>query len=157
MNKNHDPEPGSLTCLFGVVISLVIAKAQVRLRMHSILYLILADLIVVLHFFFVLFVVLGGLLVLRWRRAIWFHIPAAIWGVLIEFAGWICPLTYLENRLRALSGTSGYSADFIEHYIMPVLYPANLTRAMQIVLGLSALLINLVIYSVVFIRKRQGR
>jgi len=114
------------------------------------LYRALADTLVVLHLTFVLFVVAGGLLVLKWRRAMWVHLPAAAWGVLIEFSGWICPLTPLENWLRAKGGDAGYAGGFIEHYLLPVLYPAGLTRNVQIVLGLLALLVNVAVYSYVF-------
>jgi len=110
------------------------------------LYRALADFIVILHFAFVLFVVGGALLVLRWRRLAWVHIPAAIWGALIEFAGWVCPLTPLESRLRVLGGGSGYGGGFVEHYVIPVLYPAGLTRELQVLLGAIVLVINLAIY-----------
>jgi hypothetical protein len=109
-----------------------------------------ADLIVFLHFLFVLFVVAGGVLVLRWPRVMWLHIPAAIWGVLIEFTGWICPLTPLEMRLRQQQGEPGYEGDFIAHYIVPLLYPEGLTRRSQLFLGALALAVNLVIYAFVF-------
>ena len=109
-------------------------------------YHILADLVVVIHLLFVLFVMLGGLLVLRWRVCAWIHIPAVFWAALIEFSGWICPLTPLENHLRIKGGGSGYETGFIEHYIIPLLYPAQLTRTMQIVLGLLVMVVNLVIY-----------
>ena len=114
-----------------------------------------ADLIVALHFLFVAFVVLGGLLVLRWPLVIWLHVPAVIWGALIEFTGWICPLTPLENRLRRASGETGYQGDFIAHYILPMLYPNGLTRTDQLVLGGLALAINIVIYAFVFLRHRR--
>ena len=87
-----------------------------------------ADAVVVLHVCFVLFVLLGGLLALRWPRLTWVHVPAALWGVVIELGGWICPLTPLENALRQRGGSAGYHGDFVEHYILPVLYPAGLTR-----------------------------
>jgi Protein of Unknown function (DUF2784) len=110
------------------------------------IYEVLADAVVVLHSTFVLFVVLGGLLVLKWPRVAWLHVPAAIWGVLIEFAGWTCPLTPLENVIRMKAGQQAYSGGFIEHYILPVLYPEGLTRSSQVVLGAAALLINMVVY-----------
>jgi hypothetical protein len=113
----------------------------------------LADLIVVVHSAFVVFVVLGGLLVLRWPRVAYLHIPAAIWGVLIEFAGWICPLTPLENSLRVRAGGTGYEGGFIENYILPVLYPAALTRGVQLVLGGLVLALNLAIYGYLLRRK----
>lgn len=122
------------------------------------MYGLLADAVLVAHFGFVLFVALGGLLVLRWRRLAWLHIPAAVWGAAIEFAGWICPLTPLENDLRARAGESGYEADFIARYLLPVVYPDGLTRRGQILLGSGALLINLAVYSWVWrLARRQRR
>jgi hypothetical protein len=109
-------------------------------------YGLLADALLVAHLAFVLFVTLGGLLVLKWRRLAWLHIPAAAWGATIEFAGWICPLTPLENDLRARAGQSGYEGDFIARYLMPVVYPDGLTRQDQLLLGSAALAINLAIY-----------
>jgi hypothetical protein len=119
------------------------------------IYRALADLILALHLVFVLFVVLGGPLVLRWPRIAWLHIPAAIWGVLIEYTGWICPLTPLENSLRARGGEAGYSGGFIEHYIQPALYPAGLTRSTQVVLGSVVLVLNLAAYGIALSRKRR--
>lgn len=113
--------------------------------------LILADLLVAIHFGFILFVVLGGVLALKWRWLVWLHLPAALWGALIEFAGWICPLTLIENRLRAAHG-SGYSSSFIEHYLIPVIYPSVLTRELQMGLGLAVVLINLLIYSQYYVK-----
>ena len=115
-------------------------------------YRILADMVIGVHLCFVVFVVLGGLLVLRWRVLMWLHIPAAIWGVLIEFAGWTCPLTPLENDLLRMSGEAGYSSDFIQHYLISILYPDALTRENQIILGFVALAVNLTIYWRVFLR-----
>jgi hypothetical protein len=106
----------------------------------------LADVVVGLHFGFVLFVLLGGLLVLRWPRVAWFHLPAAVWGALIEFAGWVCPLTPLENRLRRASGTAEYAGGFVEHYLLPVLYPAGLTRGVQYLLGACVVVLNAGVY-----------
>jgi hypothetical protein len=116
-------------------------------------YRILADLIVLSHIVFVVFAVLGGLLVIRWRRVIWAHIPAALWAVWIEYMGWICPLTPLENWLRTKSGETAYADSFIEHYLLPLLYPANLTRNLQMVLGTFALVVNLGIYWRIYLRK----
>ncbi len=109
----------------------------------------LADAVIVVHGLFVAFVVLGGFLVLRWRWLAWLHVPAALWGVLIEYAGWICPLTPLENSLRARAGEAGYSGGFIEHYVLHALYPNGLTTAVQWMLGTFALTVNVVAYSVV--------
>ena len=114
----------------------------------------MANLIVLLHFAFVVFVVLGGLLALRWPRVVWLHVPAVIWGALVEFTGWICPLTPLENRLRAASGESGYQGDFIAHYILPALYPDGLTRSDQLMLGGVALVVNVAIYALVLAQRR---
>ena len=119
------------------------------------IYRALADLVLVVHLAFVIFVVVGGLLVLRWPRAAWLHVPAATWGVLIEYTGWICPLTPLENSLRTRGGEAGYSGGFIEHYIQPVLYPAGLSRGTQIVLGSLALVVNLTAYGVVIARRKR--
>jgi hypothetical protein len=118
---------------------------------------LLADLIVAAHFAFVLFVVLGGLLVLRWPRVAYLHVPAAIWGAAIEFAGWICPLTPLENWLRRQAGSAGYSGGFIEHYILPILYPSALSRDIQLLLGFLVIAINLTIYAYVLRRKAGQR
>ncbi len=115
---------------------------------------LLADLVVGLHFLFVLFVVLGGLMLLRWPRLAWIHLPAALWGSMIELGGWICPLTPLENLLRTRAGEAGYQGGFIEHYILPVLYPGNLTRGIQLVLGAAVIVINLSVYAVVLWRAR---
>ncbi|HKP49138.1 MAG TPA: DUF2784 domain-containing protein [Gemmatimonadales bacterium] len=115
----------------------------------------LADLVVILHFAFVLFVILGGLLVLRWPRLAYVHLPVALYGTLIELVGWICPLTPLEKRLRESAGLQGYQGGFVEHYILPVLYPAGLTREVQWILGMLVVGINLVIYAVVA-RKRSS-
>lgn len=113
-----------------------------------------ADALVVLHLAFVAFVVLGGLLVLRWRWLAWVHIPAAIWGAWIEFAGWICPLTPLENRLRAQAGQQGYGTSFVEHYLLPVLYPAALTRELQWLLGGVVIAVNAAVYLIVWRRSK---
>ena len=107
---------------------------------------LLADLVVAVHFGFVLFVILGGLVVLRWPSLALLHLPAAIWGALIEFAGWICPLTPLEQSLRLKAGEQGYSGSFVEHYLLPLLYPSALTRTVQIVLGCVVFIINLGVY-----------
>ena len=120
-------------------------------------YRIAADLVVLTHFTFVLFVVFGALLALRWPRAIFLHLPTAVWGALIEFQGWICPLTPLENRLRGLGGQAGYAGGFIEHYIMPLLYPAGLTRTVQLILGAAVIAINGLLYAFVWFKWRRAR
>ncbi|HSQ70226.1 MAG TPA: DUF2784 domain-containing protein [Steroidobacteraceae bacterium] len=116
----------------------------------------LADLVLLLHAAFVLFAVLGGFAVLRWPRLAWLHLPAAAWGAVIELAGWICPLTPLENRLRRLAGDAGYQDGFIEHYLLGWLYPEALDRSVQVLLGLAVLAINLVAYGWVVALHRAG-
>jgi hypothetical protein len=101
----------------------------------------------------VLFVVLGGLLVLRWPWVAFLHLPAAAWGALIEFGGWVCPLTPLEQSLRRSAGDAGYSGGFIEHYILPLLYPSALTRQIQVLLGVLVLAINLAVYGLLLWRR----
>jgi hypothetical protein len=110
------------------------------------LYRLLADAVILAHAAFVAFVVFGGLLVARWPRLMWAHVPAAAWGALIEFAGWICPLTPIENELRHRGGLAEYSGDFVEHYVLPVLYPDNLTRGVQVALGALVVAINAAAY-----------
>jgi hypothetical protein len=112
--------------------------------------LILADILVLLHLLFVVFVVAGGFLLLRWPKIAWLQVPAAVWGAYIEFSSGICPLTPLENHLRALSGEAGYSVSFVERYLMPILYPANLTVPIQIVLGGLVVVVNLAAYALAY-------
>ena len=114
----------------------------------------LATLVVVFHFTFLLFVMFGGLLVLRWPRVVWLHIPCFLWGSWIEVSGGICPLTPLENQLRQAAGESAYVGSFIEHYITAVMYPAGLTRTVQLVLAVGLVLLNAVIYALVIRRRR---
>lgn len=109
-----------------------------------------------LHGFFVLFVLLGGFLVLWKTRMAWVHLPAVIWAACIEFFGWICPLTPLENMLRQKAGVAGYESGFVEHYVIPLLYPAALTRKLQIGLGLLVLGLNLVIYLIILSRRQKN-
>ncbi len=116
---------------------------------------ILADLLVIVHFAFVLFVAAGGLLVLRWPRLAFVHLPAAIWGAWIEFTGGICPLTPLEKSLRVRAGEATYAGDFVDHYIVPILYPSGLTRTAQVVLGVVVVAVNVAIYAMVGIRARR--
>lgn len=106
--------------------------------------------IAILHLVFILFVLFGGLLVLKWRKLAWVHVPAAVWGVLIEFFGWWCPLTKLENHFLREAGRAGYQDGFVDHYIMPVIYPSGLTREMEIAIGVVLLIINVSVYVRVF-------
>jgi Protein of Unknown function (DUF2784) len=122
----------------------------VFIRVHPwLIFSMLSDLVVLVHFAFVIFVVLGGLLALRWPRVMYLHLPAALWGAFIEFSGGICPLTPLENWLRERAGLAGYQGGFVEHYIVPTLYPAGLTRNLQFVLGAFVIAINLVVYTLI--------
>jgi hypothetical protein len=117
----------------------------------------LADLVVVLHFLFVMFVVFGGLLALRWPKVAYVHLPVAAYGALIELVGWVCPLTPLEKRLREGAGLEAYEGGFVEHYILPVLYPSGLTRGVQLVLGALVIGVNVIIYGVIASRHRRRR
>ena len=117
------------------------------------LYRLLADFVAVTHLLFIFFVLFGGVLAFRWRRLPWIHLPAAAWGVAVELFGWFCPLTPLENVLRRASGSAGYAGGFIERYIVPVIYPAELTRELQIGLGVGLIALNAVIYFVVWRRR----
>ena len=118
---------------------------------------ILADGVVVLHALFVAFVVLGGFLALRWRAIAWLHVPAALWGALIEYAGWICPLTPLENLLRAHAGSGGYAGGFVEHYVLRVLYPGDLTPAVRWMLGSFVIVVNGVAYALLLRQSRRRK
>jgi hypothetical protein len=115
----------------------------------------LATLVVLAHFAFILFVMFGGLLALRWRWVPWAHIPCFLWGAGIEVVGGICPLTPLENRLRAAAGDSPYAGTFIEHYILPVMYPTGLTRTVQLVLAVGLVVLNVAIYAWVIRRRKR--
>lgn len=120
-------------------------------------YRIAADLVVALHFAFIAFVILGGFVAWRWPWVAWLHVPVALWGAIIEFAGWICPLTPLENALRHSAGDAGYAGGFIEHYVIPVVYPARLTPAIQVALGVGVLVVNGIAYGVLVSRRwRKG-
>ncbi|MEE9167861.1 MAG: DUF2784 domain-containing protein [Candidatus Neomarinimicrobiota bacterium] len=111
---------------------------------------LVSDLIVLFHFAYIIFVILGGLLAFRWRKIIWVHIPAALWGAIVEFAGWICPLTPLELLFRIRGGETAYEEGFVEHYILPLLYPAHLTREIQVALGTFVVGVNVIIYWFLF-------
>jgi hypothetical protein len=120
-------------------------------------YRLAADAVLVVHLAFVLFVVLGGIAVARWPRVAWAHVPAAVWGALIEYAGWICPLTPLENELRYRAGLRTYRGDFVEQYVLPLLYPAHLTRSTQVALGTLVLVVNVAAYWYVWKRSARAR
>ncbi len=116
-----------------------------------------ADTLVVVHLIFILFVVAGGLLAFRWPKVIWLHLPAVLWGVVIELNNWICPLTPVEQELRRAAGEGGYQGGFIDHYLVPVIYPSGLTPGTQFALGLIVLSINGLIYGWWIKTRRRGK
>lgn len=121
----------------------------------AMVYAIAADLLLVFHFGFVCFVVVGGLLVLRWRWLMVLHLPAVVWGALIEFQGWLCPLTPWEQQLRRAAGQSGYHGDFIEYYLLPVLYPPGLNHDTQLILGSVVIAVNVIVYGWIILQCRK--
>lgn len=118
-------------------------------------YRLAADLTLILHLAFIIFVLLGGLLCLNRARWAWLHLPAVIWGVLVEWAGWICPLTPLENYFRRIASGQGYQEGFIEHYLLPIIYPRQLTISLQLIMGLLVLSLNVIIYLWVWRKKTK--
>lgn len=123
----------------------------------ELIYRIAADGVVVIHLGFILFVFLGGFTLWRWPRMIWVHVPTAVWGGLVELIGAPCPLTPLENHLRTLGHTETYGGGFIDHYIMPIVYPPGLTRETQVVLGVLVVGINFFIYFRFLTRQRREK
>jgi len=113
--------------------------------------------VLLLHLAFVLFVVFGALLLARWPRLAWLHLPAAAWGFFIELTGRLCPLTTLENLLRMRAGLSGYGESFVEHYLLRLIYPGSLTREVQLALAVGVAAINLLLYGWVFLRPAWRR
>ncbi|AMM26861.1 DUF2784 domain-containing protein [Variovorax sp. PAMC 28711] len=118
---------------------------------------LLADAVLVVHGLFIVFVLLGGVLVWRWPRLAWLHLPAVAWAAWVAWAGWICPLTPIENALRHAAGQAGYSGGFIDHYIAAAIYPEGLTRGVQIGLGVFVALLNLTVYALLWRRVRHQR
>jgi len=128
------------------------------MEMANILYPLLADTVVVLHFLFIVYAILGGIFFLKWKWAAALHLPVVAWATLIMWIGWICPLTPLENSLRHRAGQEGYDGGFIEHYLLSFIYPEGLTREIQMVLGLGVFLINIFFYSLgIYLWKRRKR
>ena len=116
-----------------------------------------ADIIVLVHLGFIMFAALGGFLVVRRPKFAFLHLPGALWGVLIAFGGWVCPLTPLEMYFRQLADQAGYDGGFVDHYVMPIVYPDGLTRGMQIAFGVTILAVNLLVYARVLVnRTKQG-
>jgi len=122
----------------------------------GVLYRLLANAVVVVHALFIVFIVFGGFVAWRWRWVAVLHVPCAVWGVLIEYNGWICPLTPLENSLRMRARQQGYSGGFVEHYLLPAIYPAGLTPRIQVVLGTAVLVVNVITYAVLVRRLMRG-
>ena len=120
-------------------------------------YKLAADLVVMIHLGFIGFVLLGGLLALKWRWVLLVHLPAVLWGVLLEFRGWICPLTPLEQQLRQSAGMSGYTGGFIDHYILPIIYPEGLTHELQMVFGGIVIIINTAVYGCIVMKLMQRK
>ena len=121
------------------------------------IYGILADIVVWCHLAFVLFAVLGAILVV-WRRwVVWLHLPAVFWAIWIELSGGICPLTPLEIWLRQRAGQGGYQGDFVEHYLLPLLYPVDLTRNIQLLFGFLVFSINFALYGYIVYHIRRKR
>ena len=118
---------------------------------------IIADGLVLIHLMFICFVVFGGILATRWKWVSLFHLPAVAWGALIEFQGWICPLTPLEQHFRHLAGQSGYSGGFLEHYLIPLIYPSGLTRPIQMAIGAFVIIMNMIIYGHWLYRTKHPR
>ncbi len=121
------------------------------------IYLWLAGLVALVHLAFIVFVVAGGWLVWRRPRLAWAHLPAAAWGAWIELTGRLCPLTPLENRLRAQAGAAGYPGDFLDHYLVSLIYPPGLTREIQVALGIVVIIVNAVAYAAALRRRRLKR
>ena len=133
------------------------STVSVTRRLSSIAMRVLADLVVLALVVFIVFVLLGGLLAFRWRWVPVVHLPAVVWGATVELFGWVCPLTPLENLLRRAGGGEGYSVTFIERYLVPLVYPAELTRELQFVLGGVVIAVNAAVYVVVLRRIKNTR
>ena len=121
------------------------------------MYQFLADMVLLAHLAFIVFVLAGGLLLLRWPRLGWLHVPAMMWGVFIELTGWVCPLTPLENYFRALAGSDIYHGGFMAHYLLPLIYPAGLTPTIQMLLAGVVIVINVIIYAVIIRLRSRAR
>ena len=120
-------------------------------------YDLLADAVTVLHFAFIIVVTFGALAVWRWNWLLWLHVPAVLWAVVVEFTGWLCPLTPLETSLRLAAGTDAYTTGFVEHYLVRLIYPAGVTRNTQMLLGALVLCINVPVYYLLWVRRTRRR
>ena len=120
------------------------------------MYEIAANLILIVHFIFILFVVFGALLFFVSTKIIFIHVPAVIWGSYIELTNSICPLTYLENWFLKKSNKTTYSEGFIQNYLVPIVYPMNLTKDLQIYLGIALIVVNIIIYVFIFNKLKKN-
>jgi len=118
---------------------------------------VLADAVLVLHLAFIAFAVGGALLALRWPRAVWIHLPAVAWAVVVELQGWVCPLTPLEDRLREAAGQRPSGGSFVERTLLPVIYPPGLGASDQKILAAGVLAANTALYGSVWARRRRRR
>lgn len=117
---------------------------------------VLADIVLLLHLAFIVFVVLGALLVFRWRRIAWLHIPMVLWASMVNLTPWLCPLTPLEKYFRAAAGQAGYEGGFIAHYLLPVIYPRGLTYDLALIVGIGIVVWNVLLYSLLVYRIRHA-
>jgi uncharacterized protein DUF2784 len=115
-----------------------------------------ADAVLVGHLAFIAFVMLGALAVWRWRWVTWLHVPALAWAAFVEASGRVCPLTPLENALRMSAGDKGYAGDFVEHYLLAIVYPSGLTREIQWLLAALVLIVNALLYGRLWLRARRS-
>ena len=121
------------------------------------IYSFLADLLVVFHLVFILYVIAGALLIIKWAKTLWLHLPSCFWGITVEFTGWICPLTPWEIQLRRLAGEEAYSGSFIEQYLIPIIYPSGLNREIQMLMGSVVLIVNRSLYTLILIKRRNRK
>ena len=134
-----------------------LSGAGSRPAADQVIYRVSADLVLVVHLGFIVFVVAGAAMVVRHGWIAWVHLPAAAWGAYVEIAGRICPLTMLENILRVKAGQAGYEDSFIEHYLLPVIYPGTLTRSVQVSIAAVVIVVNIVLYGWILLRRRKTR
>lgn len=119
------------------------------------LYLVLADAVVIVHLGFIVFVMAGGFIAVCFPKVIWVHLPCVIWGIVVELAGLVCPLTPLENMFRQRAGQAQYGGDFVMRFIEPMIYPEGLTREVQVVLASLVILVNAGVYGWLVVRKKR--
>ena len=131
------------------------ADAPPTEKREVVIYRVLADLVMLFHFAVILFIVMGGFLTWRWPRLAWVHLPAVAYGISISLVGWVCPLTPLESELRLRAGQRGFEGGFVEHYILPIIYPPGLTPQIQVLFALGLILLMGLAYGIPLWRSRQ--